>query len=561
VIEPGWMEGLMRHAERPEVGVVGARLLYPDGKVQHAGMFWAGGRGRHAFRFAPQTDRGYFGLAMTTRNVISVTGACIMIRRSWFQTIGGFNESHSIVNNDVDLCLRSRRCGGVIVYEPTATLIHHEGASRRDLRDEYDVNSFSETWGHLLNARDPYYHPNLSRDSDDYSVDKEPIQLIYAGHPLFRREDIRRVIVLKLDHIGDFILAVPALQRLQSYFPEADLYLLTQPESRALAETFVTSVKEVINFQLFHTRSGLGKLDSWEANFADLEPRLSSYHFDLAIDMRKYPDTRPLLRRTGARWLAGYDRGGLFPWLDIALEWEGDEKLIDKRSHIGDDLCRLVDAVALAAVRERKILQTPSLAVSSLPSSRRVVCIHPGVGTETRQWPAEYFALLIDLLITNHNVAVLLIGGADEADIAEEVLQKANCRASVRSLVGATKISDLPALLSSAALYVGNNSGPKHIAAGLGVPTIGIHSGIVDAREWGPIGPNAVAIRRDMTCSPCYLAKKEQCPRGLACLTELQPTMVYEVCKQFLQIYHQELQTRARHPSAAGIDRTPCAPA
>ncbi len=79
-------------------------------------------------------------------------------------------------------------------------------------------------------------------------------------------------------------------------------------------------------------------------------------------------------------------------------------------------------------------------------------------------------------------------------------------------MAGTTSLADLPRLLKNCALYIGNDSGPKHVAAAVGIPTIGIHSGVVDPVEWGPIGPNAVALRRNMTCSPCYLAKR----RGLS---------------------------------------------
>jgi ADP-heptose:LPS heptosyltransferase len=220
------------------------------------------------------------------------------------------------------------------------------------------------------------------------------------------------------------------------------------------------------------------------------------------------------------------------------LEWEGDDSLTAKRSSIGDDLCRLVDAVALAAHREREVLRLPTLGRAEgsnrAGSARPLICIHPGVGTETRQWPAEHYAVLIDLLVSSHEVDIVLIGSVDEKEVASEVMRKVNHKGPVRSLVGATELTELPALLASAALFVGNNSGPKHIAAGLGVPTIGIHSGVVDAREWGPIGPNAVAVQRNMRCGPCYLSKIEQCSRGLSCLTDLLPPTVYEVCKQML---------------------------
>ena len=101
-------------------------------------------------------------------------------------------------------------------------------------------------------------------------------------------------------------------------------------------------------------------------------------------------------------------------------------------------------------------------------------------------------------------------------------------------MAGQTSLADLPRLLKNCALYIGNDSGPKHIAAAVGIPTIGIHSGVVDPVEWGPIGPNAVALRRNMTCSPCYLAKAEDCPRSLACLRFLEPNLVYETADLLL---------------------------
>jgi ADP-heptose:LPS heptosyltransferase/GT2 family glycosyltransferase len=533
VIEPHWLDALLAQAERPQVGAVGARLLYPDGKIQHAGMFWDGKGGRHAFRFAPRSDPGYFGLAATARNVLCVTGACLMMRRAWFEAIGRFDEGHSVINNDVDLCLRCWSNGGRVVYEPAATLVHHELASRADMPDDYDEPHFASRWGELLAAGDPFYHPRLARDRDDYSADEEPLREIYAGHPLFAAEDIRRILVVKLDHLGDFITCIPALGRLHEHFPAAELYLLTLPGTAALAG-FAPQIREIISFEFFFARSGLGQRELSEEDLAALQRRLAPYRFDLAVDLRKGPDTRFLLPLTGARWLAGYDRDGRFPWLDVALEWEGDDKLIRKRSSIGDDLLRLVEAVGIAAIRNRRPLRLPTPAADGGEEGRPLVCVHPGVGTETRQWPAANFAELIDLLTRYDNARVVLIGGPDEAAVAGEVLAALKHRNSVRSLVGATKVADLPALLAAAALFVGNNSGPKHIAAGLGVPTVGVYSGVVDAREWGALGPTAVAVRRDMHCSPCYLAHVEQCPRGLACLTDLRPAEVYEICRRLL---------------------------
>ena len=190
ISQPDWLDALLEHAQRPEVGVVGPQLLYPGGKVQHAGMFLGGGVGRHAFRFAPHDDPGYFGLALTQRNVIAVTGACMLMRRSFFEAMSGFEEAHSVINNDLDFCLRAHQAGKLTVYTPYASLLHHELASRDRIGDTFDTTHFDTRWRTTFAAGDPYFSPRLSRHMNDYRPDDEPVQTVYAGHPLFDRSEI-----------------------------------------------------------------------------------------------------------------------------------------------------------------------------------------------------------------------------------------------------------------------------------------------------------------------------------------------------------------------------------
>ncbi len=543
VIQPDWLDAMLEHVRRPEVAVVGPQLLYPDNKVQHGGMFLATpGIARHAFRFAASDEPGYFGLALTQRNVIAVTGACMLMRRSMYQALGGFEEAHEIINNDLDFCLRAHQAGKLIVFTPHASLIHHEAVSRERLPDVFDLSHFEARWKTLFASGDPYFSPRLSRHSDDYRPDDEPVQTIFAGHPLFRHSEIKRILAVKVDHIGDFITAIPAIRRLKQIFPAASIHVLASRAARAFAAT-LDCVDEFIEFEFFHPISGLGQRQISQEEFQALSQRLAPYRFDIAVDLRKHLDTRDVLRYTPARFLAGYDYMGQFPFLDVALEWEGDKNLQRKRSHVTDDLINLVEAIGTAGAVERTRLD---LAASSegppdfLENDARalfakpVVAVHPGVGNAMRQWPAEHFAALIDLLVEKNAVNAVLIGGPEEAELAAEVLGQVVHRDSVVSLVGKTPLRELPALLSACALYVGNNSGPKHIAAALGVPTIGIHSGVVDAIEWGPIGKRAVALRRNMACSPCYLARREDCPRNFACMRGLEPTIVQEVSEVFL---------------------------
>jgi ADP-heptose:LPS heptosyltransferase/GT2 family glycosyltransferase len=543
VVQPDWLDAMLEHVRRPEVAVVGPQLLYGDNNVQHAGMFLATpGTARHAFRFAPADEPGYFGLALTQRNVIAVTGACMLMRRSVYQALGGFEEAHQIINNDLDFCLRAHQAGKLTVYTPYASLLHYEAASRDRLEDVFDLAHFESRWKTIFATGDPYFSPRLSLFSDDYRPDDEPVEAIYAGHPLFRHEDVKRILVVKLDHIGDFVTAIPAIRRLKRIFPVATIHLLASRAARAFAET-EDCIDGFIEFEFFHPVSGLGQKEISKAEYEELRDRLVTYRFDIAVDLRKHLDTRDVLRYTPARFLAGYDYMGQFPFLDISLEWEGDRHLLRKRGHVTDDLINLVEAIGTACAADRTRL---NLAASSSgppeflgPDARAlfdrpVVAVHPGVGNVMRQWPAEHFASLIDLLVEKNAVNVVLIGGREESGLADEVLEQVVHREAVVSLVGKTTLRQLPELLRATALYVGNNSGPKHIAAALDVPTIGIHSGVVDAIEWGPIGKRAVALRRNMACSPCYLARQEDCPRSFACMRGLGPTAVQEVAEVFL---------------------------
>ncbi len=539
-----WLEAMLEVAALPGVGVVGPQLLYPDGRVQHAGMFLArAGLARHAFRMADADDPAYFGLALTTRNVIAVTGACLLVRRALFESLGGFDEAHEIINNDLDFCLRVHQAGHAVVYTPHASLVHHEMASRGALPDDFDIGRFEARWRDVFLQGDPFFSPHLSRNLDDYAPEAEPTQLVVSGHPRFAREEIGRILVVKLDHIGDFFTALPAIRRLRGLFPEARLTLLG---NRGMDELVLGTglVDAFIAFEFFHLRSSLGSRELAAQDLADLRARLTPLRFDLAIDLRKHPDTREILRESGARYLVGFDHLGQYPWLDVALEWEGDQGMHAKRGHIADDLLNLVEAVATATQPERAALRRPAT-----PSgrwlrflSRRarrlfdlpVVCVHPGVGNVMRQWPVEQFIRLIDMLVAELGVGVVVIGGADEQALGEAIVAQVRAPEAVVSLVGDVPLAQLPALFGACALFVGNNSGPQHVAAACGVPTVGVHSGVVDATEWAPIGLRAVAVRRSMACSPCYLARIEDCHRDLACLRELEPASVFAVCERLL---------------------------
>jgi GT2 family glycosyltransferase len=181
VIAPGWLGAMMEHMTRKEVGVVGAKLIYYDHTIQHAGVIMGiTNICGHAFRRFPADHPGYFGQLQTVRNCSAVTGACMLVKKAIFQSVGGFDQQNLPISyNDVDLCLKILEKGYLVVWTPYALLYHREYASRGDDRDlqgssreKYqrviaELGFIEKKWGCYI-ENDPYYNHNLTRLFENY---------------------------------------------------------------------------------------------------------------------------------------------------------------------------------------------------------------------------------------------------------------------------------------------------------------------------------------------------------------------------------------------------------
>jgi len=179
IVDKDWLCELMRYAVRPEAGAVGARLLYPDRTIQHAGVtVGMGNAAGHAHRGLPEHAAGHFAHALVAHSVIAVTAACLVVRRDRFEAVGGFDEiALRIAYNDVDLCLKLHQAGFENYYVPSAVLIHHESKSRGlDMAPEHieryraELATLQARWGTETYC-DPTHHPALSRSSEIYKPD------------------------------------------------------------------------------------------------------------------------------------------------------------------------------------------------------------------------------------------------------------------------------------------------------------------------------------------------------------------------------------------------------
>lgn len=180
IITVNWMEELLMYAQRQDIGAVGGKLYYPDKTIQHAGVVIGLGAHRtagHTHYRQKRENLGYMGRLCYAQNVSAVTGACLMVKKSVYDEVGGLDENFAVSLNDVDFCLRLREKGYLNVFTPFAEAYHYESISRgTDTEgtnaERYNEESarFREKWKTVLEAGDPYYNPNFTLDKSDFSL-------------------------------------------------------------------------------------------------------------------------------------------------------------------------------------------------------------------------------------------------------------------------------------------------------------------------------------------------------------------------------------------------------
>lgn len=181
VINPDWMTEMLDICMRKDVGIVGAKLYYHDGTIQHAGVIVGiGGVAGHAFKYFPGDSEGYFSRAVVVQDYSAVTAACMLVKKEAFQKVEGLSEDLAVAFNDVDFCLKVGHAGYRIVFTPYAQLYHYESKSRgvedtpqKKARFQQEATTFRHKWGSFLESGDPCYNKHLSLKREDFSFNEE----------------------------------------------------------------------------------------------------------------------------------------------------------------------------------------------------------------------------------------------------------------------------------------------------------------------------------------------------------------------------------------------------
>ena len=369
-------------------------------------------------------------------------------------------------------------------------------------------------------------------------------RLLLREKPLGRLDParVRRILVIRLDLLGDVVNSMTAVTALHERFPDASIDMLTLPYTAAIPRQF-PYVRQVLTLDTNAIRLPRNMLcpgTYWQ--FLQMGLTLRRNHYDLCVSLFGLMASLWAFA-SGSTQRIGYRRES-YPFM-FTDPLPG--RRFDRPQHeVRWDLNLAAAAGASSSWR------TPTLAVSPTVAARmdmrlaalgvvtgdRLVGIHGGaVNGSAKRWPTGHWAALADRLISQHGVKVVLTGSASERSISEEI--RSRMKQAPVVLTGETDIDELLAVLARCELVISGDSGPLHLAVALGLPTVSIY-GPTDPRIYGPTpraGQQAIVVRRELACSPCYnLLATAECPYGRpVCMFDIPVGQVFDAACSILQ--------------------------
>lgn len=339
-----------------------------------------------------------------------------------------------------------------------------------------------------------------------------------------------RILLVKVDHIGDLIHSFPAVEILRNAWPQAHFTLVCAPGNAALAEA-TRLFDKIIKFQYFPSYSEDLRHSPPDA-FAKIRAAVDDV-YDLAIDLRHDADTRPLLAHIDARYRAGFQ--ALPPYqcdLDLALanvETKNDSTVTTM--HNIQRLTMLASVVVNTFKRREtqfpsRLVDVGSIAVNFPPKS--YVVLSPGAGSSVRKWSKEKLAVLAKRIVSEMSLKIVVVGGPREAEFSQAIAVELN-EGEFLDLVGTAGLTDLARIIEGSSAFIGNDTGVTHLAATVGAPTVCIFSGAADARVWAPVGPKVAIVSNPVACSPCRIQNVEDCSYDIECMKKISVDDVFSV--------------------------------
>jgi ADP-heptose:LPS heptosyltransferase len=373
--------------------------------------------------------------------------------------------------------------------------------------------------------------------SDPRSVEAQirahPSMVRSARRSLLARPP-RKILVLRTDQLGDLVVSIPALRRLREIFAEARIVGLLTPANAELAQS-LQLFDEIVVIDFPEDEQERRRTMPMDAQKA-LRDRLGPYRFDLAIDLGLGAASRPLLLLSGARFLYGFE-GDEWPWLSAGFRggardsWNGNEATAHSNR-----LLALIEPLAGFLGSKAEVVRpsdlSPSLLVPlGLAVGAPYAVLHAGARLAFSRWP--HFPQLAALVLERTDLRVVLV--TDGSQLMGALPESLVASDRLTLLDGRLPFNTFDALLSFCAVFVGNDSGPKHLAALRGSPVVSVHSSRINWNEWGQEASGSIISRR-VPCAGCGLSYDDnECGKDFSCIRDISVEEVFSAMTQLLE--------------------------
>jgi ADP-heptose:LPS heptosyltransferase/tetratricopeptide (TPR) repeat protein len=360
--------------------------------------------------------------------------------------------------------------------------------------------------------------------------------VIYSTCRNFWHAPIRRVLVVRADQLGDFVISIPAIARLRDLFPDARFFGLISPSAVEMARTlelFEELFEVNMTYEPMDGRRYLALQDQIE-----LRRQLGKHSFDLAIDLSTGSSTRPVLRLSGAPIMVGF-KPHEFPWLSFGID-AVTRDAVNGRERVahGTLVMMLVDALGTMLRSQHISMNPPPLSNDKglltrfgIGEDDHYLLLHTGSRLLMKQWPLAHYRALAHLALEATDLKVVML--VDTPAEAREIESVGFPTDRFCVVAGRLAFAELDALVSHCSAMVGNDSGPKHLAASRGAKVVSVHMGQVNWQEWGQEGDGLI-VTRHVPCYGCGIVEAHECGKDLACLVHIRPEEVFAAVQQVL---------------------------
>jgi ADP-heptose:LPS heptosyltransferase len=433
---------------------------------------------------------------------------------------------HTFFNSWLDLAFVAEGPHELQLY------FEESGGGYRSTEQIVWVDSSPATLEEMVSAATVILTDNVTNASLEERINLLPSEIWAARRTVFEGQ-FERILVIRIDQLGDVVTSLPAMMALKNHFPKALLSCLAAPSNHDLLRS-TGLFENIFGIDLTYDPRTRKRHTPFNEQVR-LSHLFADLGFDLAIDLSPGTDSRPLLRLANSRYTAGF-RPTEFPWLSFGIDVQARDaaNLREAAPHSCGPIA-LVEALVLAA--NHKAFRLPrnsspaALTAFGLEGGKPFAVFHGGARTASRKWPIPNYVALARQAIQEAGLTVLILldsdddlAGVDTSDLSDSTFKVVTQRLD---------FSVFDTLLSHCAVFVGNDTGPKHLAALRGVPVVSIHMGAVNWREWGHEGSGFIVTRR-VPCHGCGIEEIEECGKELPCLVYIKPAEVFTAMQRAL---------------------------